>query len=107
MLYLMSTTVIPHGADGVWRMSTITPEAAAELAQGTHWTSAVGHASSAQAMAAALGVDVQANRLTVAPTAGDAFLCMRLHQRPPEGAILNLEQLEALGYSWALLKYEG
>lgn len=107
MLYLMSTTIIPHGADGVWRMSTITPEVAAAMAQSTPWTSAVGHTSSAEAMAAALGVDVQANRLTVTPEPGDAFLCLRLHSRPPEGVILDRQQLEAIGFSWALLEYAG
>lgn len=107
MLYLMSTTVIPHGADGVWRMTTIDPEGAADLAQSTVWTSAVGHESSAQAMAAALGVNVQANRLTVTPEPGDAFLCLRLHSRPPEGVVLTVAQLEAIGFSWALLHYAG
>lgn len=107
MLYLMSTTVIPHSADGVWRMATLAPEAAAELARSTPWTSAVGHASSAEAMALALGVEIEANRLTVAPQPGDTFLCMRLHRRPPEGVILDRAQLEALGFSWALLSYEG
>lgn len=107
MLYLMSTTVIPHGANGVWRMSAIAAEAAAELAQSTPWASAVGHASSAEAMTAVLGVTVLPNRLTVEPAPGDVFLCLRLHSRPPEGVILDRPQLEALGYSWALLEYEG
>lgn len=107
MLYLMSTTVIPHGADGAWRMTTVTPESAADLAQSTPWTSAVGHASSADAMTAALGVPVPANRLTVAPEPGDTFLCLRLHSRPPEGVVLTVAQLEAVGFSWALLEYAG
>lgn len=106
MLYLMSTTIIPHGADGVWRMSTVGADVAAELAQGTPWTSAVGHQSSAEAMTAVLGVTVLPNRLTVEPSPGDVFLCLRLHSRPPEGVILNRQQLEAIGFSWALLEYE-
>ena len=107
MLYLMSTTVIPHGADGVWRMATITAAEAVDLVHAGEWTSAVGHESSADAMSAALGAPVAMNRLTVEPQPGDSFLCLRLHRRPPEGAILSRDQLEELGFSWALMAYEG
>ena len=107
MLYLMSTTVIPHGANGVWRVAALSAEEAATLAQSSEWTSAVGHSSSAEAMAAALGCPVEANRLTVCPEPGDAFLCLRLHSRPPEGVVLDSTQLEAIGFSWVLLTYEG
>ena len=106
MLYLMSTTVIPHGADGVWVMNTVTAERACQLAASDH-TSAVGHESSAIAMSAALGIPVAANRLTVHPEPGDQLLCMRLHSRPPEGVVLDREQLKQIGFSWALLEYYG
>jgi hypothetical protein len=106
MLYLMSTTVIPHGADGEWRMSTVSAERARLIAAGEH-ASAVGHESSAAAMSAALRIPVAANRLTVQPEPGDQFLCMRLHSRPPEGVVLDSAQLEQIGYSWALMEYCG
>ena len=111
MLYLMNTTVIPNGADGMWTMETMPSQRAAELArlaeeQG-YLTSAVGHASSAQAMAAVLGIPVEANRITVVPQVGDQFLCLRLHGRPPEGVVLDRAQLEEIGFSWARLSYLG
>ena len=106
MLYLMSTTVIPHGADGTWVMSTVTAEQSRAIVRDQH-ISAVGHESSAAAMSAALGIPVAAQRLTVQPEPGDEFLCMRLHRRPPEGVVLDREQLESIGYSWALLRYDG
>lgn len=111
MLYLLNTTVIPHGADGLWVMRTVTAEwaqavaeAAAEVGQ---LRSAVGHSASAEAMTAALGMPVTCNRITVVPEPGDELLCMRLHSRPPEGVVLSSAQLEATGYSWALLSYQG
>jgi hypothetical protein len=107
MLYLMSTTVIPHGADGVWHMATISTGQAIELAATTEHTSAVGHESSAEAMSAALGAPVAANRLTVCPAPSDQFLCMRLHRRPPEGVILDRAALDQIGFSWALMTYHG
>lgn len=107
MLYLMNTTVIPHGADGVWHMATISAGQAVELVAARDFTSAVGHESSAAAMSSALGVTVAANRLTVCPAPGDQFLCMRLHQRPPEGVILDRAALDRIGFSWALMTYHG
>lgn len=111
MIYLMNTTVIPHGADGAWTMEALDPERAAYLAQRSadagRLTSAVGHESSAQAMAAVLGIAVEMNRITVVPEPLDQFLCLRLHARPPEGAVLDLAQLEEIGFSWALLSYLG
>jgi hypothetical protein len=106
-LYLMSTTVIPHGADGTWTMATISPREAAHIAGVQSFISAVGHDSSAEAMTAALGVQVAANRITVAPVPGDEFLCLRLLSRAPEGVILDRLALEQIGFSWALLRYKG
>ena len=110
MLYLMNCTVIPHGADGTWQMGTVSADRAAVIAAEAlirgQLVSAVGHQSSADAMAAVLDVPVQMNRITVSPEPGDQFLCLRLLSRAPEGVILDREQLEAIGYSWALLSYE-
>ena len=107
-LYLMSTTVIPHGADGTWMMATLSPEtASAIVADGNHFISAVGHESSAELMSAALGVEVKANRITVVPQPGDRFLCLRLLSRAPEGVILDRAQLDEIGFAWAFLSYEG
>jgi hypothetical protein len=106
-LYLMSTTVIPHGADGTWTMTTVSPEQAAHIAAEGPFISAVGHSSSAEAMTAALGLTVEANRITVTPEPGDQFLCLRLLSRAPEGVILDRAGLEAIGFTWALLSYQG
>ena len=105
MLYLMSTTVVPHNADGIWRMQTIGADYAVDLVTGGEWISAVGHESSAAAMSAILGVPIAMNRITVTPEPGDSFLCLRLHSRPPEGVILDTAQMESIGFSWALMTY--
>ena len=109
-LYLMNSTVVPHGADGTWQMATVSADRAAVIAAEAairgQLVSAVGHQSSADAMTAVLDIPVQMNRITVHPEPGDQFLCLRLLSRAPEGVILDREQLEAIGYSWALLSYE-
>lgn len=108
----MSTTVVPSGADGFWEVATVSPERATEIVAqapqtGVEVVSAVGHVSTAEAMSAALGIPVEANRVTVRPEPHDAFLCFRLNSRPPEGAILDRETLERVGFTWCLMRYYG
>jgi len=105
MLYLMSTTVVPAGAAGTCEVLPVTAACARELAQRHAFTSAVGHDSTAGIMSTLLGVPVEANRLTVAPEVDDRFLCFKLRQRPPEGAILDADTLEAIGYEWCIMHY--
>lgn len=111
-LYIMSTTVIPGGAWGRWEMNPIDLGQASLMVwpegpgyQG--WTSAVGHESTAQVLTDLLGVNIPANRVTVRPVPGDRFLCFRLLSRPAEGAILDRETLESIGFEFALMTYIG
>jgi heme oxygenase len=101
----MSTTVIPSGAVGIWRVAAIDLDAAKNLiADG--FVSAIGHESTAQVMTELLQREVVASRITVEPEPGDSFVCFKLHSRPPEGAILDRAALDAVGYSWCLMTYE-
>jgi len=109
MLYLMSTTIVPAGAEGLWRVKSCTLEQARLLHEAAQWhgdlVSAVGHSSTADVMTELLGNRVEANRLNVQPIVGDEFLCFKLKQRPPEGVILDRAQLEELGYEWVVMSY--
>ena len=106
MLYLMSTTIIPAEAAGRWEVTPVTLRAAQDLVSRHEFTSAVGHASTAEIMSALLGADVPMNRITVHPAEGDHLLCFRLNRRPPEGAILDRAELEELGYGWCVMHYQ-
>jgi hypothetical protein len=109
MLYLMSTTIIPAGAEGLWRVKSVSLDEARLIFESAEWAndliSAVGHASTAEVMSQLLEHPVEANRLNVFPQVGDEFLCFKLKQRPPEGAILDRAQLEELGYEWVSMRY--
>lgn len=105
--YLMSTTVIPSGCDGTWEFRSIpNEEAKSFFFSAEEVISAIGHASTAEAMSSALGAEVKMNRITVQPQPGDYFLCFRLNSRPPEGAILDLETLNQIGFGWAIMHYK-
>jgi hypothetical protein len=108
-LYLLNTTVVPCGSDGIWDVKTLPLASAKSLlahsSPATVYTSAVGHESTAAIMSELLGVQVPMNRVQVAPVAGDKLLCFKLKQRAPEGVILNREEIEMLGYEWVLMTY--
>jgi hypothetical protein len=102
--YLMSTTVIPSGADGTWTMKTLPlQEARALNALGS--VSAIGHQSTAEIISELLGAEVPMNRINVIPREGDLFLCFKLNSRPPEGAILSREEIEKVGYCFCAMRY--
>jgi hypothetical protein len=107
MLYLLNTTVVPCGADGIWKATTLQLESAKMNTSGTGWVSAVGHESTAAIMSELLGVEVPVNRIQVSPVPGDKLLCFKLKSRAPEGVILNREQIQQIGYEWVRLDYYG
>ena len=110
-LYLLNTTVIPCGSDGIWESKTLPLDAAqryvAHSSPANIYTSAVGHESTANIMGSLLGVQVPVNRIQVSPKVGDKLLCFKLRQRAPEGVILSVEEIEDLGYEWVLMTYHG
>ena len=65
--------------------------------------SAIGHASTAQVISTLLGVDVKQNRVRVSLQPGDQALVFQLSARPPEGRVLNSQEIEDIGYSWGLM----
>jgi hypothetical protein len=107
VVYLMNTTVVPQGAYGTWEIAPVSLPEAQELLRREVFISAVGHQSTAEIMSDLLGQDIQSNRIQVRPDRGDRFLCFRILQRAPEGAILDREQIEQVGYEWCLMHYVG
>jgi hypothetical protein len=104
-VYLMNTTVIPSGTDGIWETRALPVEAARLNLK--DWVSAVGHDSTAEIMSELLGVDIPVNRVAVKPVPGDRLLCFKLKGRAPEGVVLDRQQLEKIGYEWVLMTYHG
>ena len=110
-LYLLNTTVIPCGGDGIWEVATLLLASAkgllARSSPATVYTSAVGHESTAAIMSELLGVQVPVDRIQVEPKVGDMLLCFKLKERAPEGVILDREEIEALRPEWVLMTYHG
>ena len=71
MLYVMNTTVVPSGCDGIWEAVTIPVESAKINLQQFKWESAVGHNSTAALMGGLLGRTIPVSRIQVTPEPGD------------------------------------
>ena len=89
--------------DGTFSLESITPDQAKEFVM-TTFESGIGHASTAGIISTILDVEVIENRISVFMGAGDSALVFKLNTRPPEGVILGMAQIEALGYSWKLMR---
>jgi hypothetical protein len=99
--YLLNSSVIPSGCHGTWKVSPVTLEEAQKM----QFISAIGHESTAELLSTLLNTTVPVNRINVDPQPGDNLLCFKLKKRAPEGVILDVQQLEEIGYEFMLLNY--
>jgi hypothetical protein len=65
--------------------------------------SAIGHVATAEVLTELLDYKVEANRVEFIQTFEDAALVFKLKRRAPEGVVLNLEEIEEIGYEFGLL----
>lgn len=101
-IYIMNTTIVPN--NGTYKLEDLGVVGAQHLIDGYSFTSAIGHASTAEIISSLLGIEIPMNRATISFEPGDIAICFKLDKRPPEGEILSTEQLKELGYSFKLLK---
>ena len=66
--------------------------------------SAIGHEATADLLTDLFELPVAVNRLEFEQTTADLGLIFKLKQRPPEGKVLNREEIEAIGYEFGLLR---
>lgn len=100
-LGILNTAVLT--ADGTFDLRTISLAEAQGLAAASDLDSAVGHDSTAAILSDLLGVDVPVNRQLFAQQINQCALVFKLNGRPPEGVILDREQLEEIGFTFKVL----
>lgn len=93
-------------ADGSYTLRTITLEEAKDLLakHDGEINSAVGHQATADILSTLLGVPVPVNRQVYVQGAGETALVFKINGRGPEGAILDREGLNLIGYTLKALR---
>ena len=112
-LALLNTTIAT--TDGTYEVETIRLDRAKRLINAYLYSdsdddvqprgldSAIGHESTAQVMSELLGVKIPMNRQQFVQQAGQVALVFKLKGRPPEGSILTIEEIEAVGYEFKVM----
>jgi hypothetical protein len=107
-LLLMNVTILT-GGDGIYSLKLLSLEEARNIVAAYRQAdamirSAVGHESTARVMSSLLGIDVPMCRDAVVQTEHEDALCLKMNGRPPEGKILSIEELTAIGFEWYLMR---
>lgn len=104
-LYLLNTTILT--TPGLtYTSETISVERAARMLDHHpgEIVSAIGHEATAQLASRLFCRRILQSRIAAAMQAGDRAICIKLKDRPPEGAILTLAELDAIGFEIVLLE---
>ena len=100
----MNTAMMPN-TEGTYVSKKIERHDVDSCLVGFDVVSAIGHEGSDVLMSTAIGREVNVNRITVSLDDGDAILCFKLRTRPPEGKILTLDELNAIGFDLVFITY--
>jgi len=82
-----------------------TAEAKQMLAEG--FQSAIGHESTAAFLSDLLGLPISKMRGEFRQRPGERAVVFQLNDRPPEGRVLDREEIERIGYKFGLLRRLG
>ena len=106
-LFLFNTTIItglPAQGEATYSVQSLSVESARAIhAAAPEVVSAIGHDAAAAALAALLDAPVAVSRIPAAQAAGDQAICLKIRGRLPEGKILSLPEMGAIGFDLYLL----
>lgn len=103
MIALLNTSILPAGQDRVAVATAISRNVARGLVASLGTQSHIGHSATADVATALLGVPVAMDRTPWQPETAPVALVVQLRGRPPEGAILSVQQMEEIGHDLRLM----
>lgn len=110
MIYLLNAlpnSILVPAPGGIRTLEGITAQQAAEMLTISGFTSAVGHASTAQVLSEKLGIPVEMNRFSVAPTNGDILIvgAFTPPRRLNEGELFSEAEILACPVNFCLIRF--
>jgi hypothetical protein len=100
-LYLFNATVLAFDDEQAsFNVRKIDIEEAKKLTYDRLTFSAIGHESTAVLLSNLFGFTIPVSRINVTLDVGDEAIIFKLKNRIPEGKILSLPELEAVGYEF-------
>jgi len=90
--------------NGLYRISDIDLFHAKEYLRQNGFISAIGHEATAEIMSELLGYQIPMNRIQFHQEVGQIAIVFKLNERPPEGEVLNREQVEQIGYGLKIME---
>lgn len=90
--------------NGLYKISDITMEEAKKLIEEYGFVSAIGHEATAEVMSELFGVVIEMNRIQFLQEIHQKAVVLKLNVRPPEGTVLNREEIEKIGYTFKLME---
>jgi len=101
MLAILNTAILT--AAGSYNYQPISWHEARGLVRAYEIDSAVGHQSTAEILTTLLGREIPVNRQNFSQQPGQRALVFKLRGRAPEGVILSVPEIEAIGFGFYLL----
>ncbi|MGE4213692.1 MAG: YddF family protein [Anaerotignaceae bacterium] len=90
--------------NGLYRINDIDIDNARRYIKENGFISAIGHEATAEIMSDILGFNILMNRIQFHQEVGQVAIVFKLNVRPPEGELLNREELECVGYSLKIME---
>jgi hypothetical protein len=90
--------------NGLYSIKDIDIDTARKYIKERGFISAIGHEATAEIMSDLLGVKILMNRIQFEQQVGQIAIVFKLNERPPEGEILNCEEVERVGYGLKIME---
>ncbi len=91
-------------ANGKYRISDISGDEAKALVGKNGYVSAIGHEATAVIFSQILNENVKMNRIQYRQSPRQLAIALKLNQRPTEGSVLGIDEVNRIGYKLKLIE---
>lgn len=99
---LLNGTIVT--TNGLYLIDDIEIKEAKEYINKLGFISAIGHSATAEIMSEILNIKIPMNRIEFLQQVNQIAIVFKLNHRPPEGIVLNKEEILKIGYTLKVMK---